>query len=320
MTPPSKRHEYRILSLSGGGYLGLYSACVLTELEARVGEPLGRRFDLLAGTSVGGILAIALAFEIPMAAIKRVFLERGRRIFSIRSLPSGPITRALDFARLVTGPKYSGEALRDALAEYLGDQTLGQALHNLVVPAVNVSLCRSKVFKTPHVRGSTGDESIPAADVAMATCAAPAYFPSVKIGESLYADGGLFAVSPDQVALHEAEHFIGIDPATVRMLSIGTATTGYLPNEAIHGEVGAVAWIAEGRLILTLISVQQQHIQTMMEDRLGQRYLRLDARWPDNAGLGLDVATVDATATLMRLANQTVRATPAETLNRFLGK
>ena len=57
------RRPFRILSLAGGGYLGLYTACVLAELEARAGEPLARRFDLIAGTSVGGILAIGLAIR-----------------------------------------------------------------------------------------------------------------------------------------------------------------------------------------------------------------------------------------------------------------
>ena len=82
---------FRILALAGGGYLGLYTATVLAELEARAGEPLGRRFDLIAGTSVGGILAIALAYEIPMATIQQIFLDKGTRIFSARGLPSSTI-------------------------------------------------------------------------------------------------------------------------------------------------------------------------------------------------------------------------------------
>lgn len=57
---------FRILALSGGGYLGLYTAALLAILEERVGEPLGRHFDLVGGTSVGGILAIGLAYELPM--------------------------------------------------------------------------------------------------------------------------------------------------------------------------------------------------------------------------------------------------------------
>ena len=65
----------------------------------------------------------------------------------------------------------------------------------------------------------------------MATSAAPAYFPSVQIGDRLYADGGLFAVAPDQVAMHEAQHFMQVDPARIRMVSVGTATAGYQPGE-----------------------------------------------------------------------------------------
>ena len=57
---------FRILSLAGGGYLGLFTASMLARIEERVGAPLGRSFDLIAGTSVGGILAIGLAYEVPM--------------------------------------------------------------------------------------------------------------------------------------------------------------------------------------------------------------------------------------------------------------
>lgn len=68
-----------------------------------------------------------------------------------------------------------------------------------------------------------------AVDVAIATCAAPAYFPSVQIMGELFADGGLFSVAPDQVALHESEHFLGVDIDNIWMLSAGTGTLGYQP-------------------------------------------------------------------------------------------
>ena len=85
-------------------------------------------------------------------------------------------------------------------------------------------ICKTKVFKTPHGPASQGDGGLRAVDVALAACAAPAYFPSVRIGRRIYADGGLFAVAPDQVALHELKHFMGVGPDRVSMLSIGTAT------------------------------------------------------------------------------------------------
>lgn len=306
MAAGAKTGEFRILSLSGGGYLGLYTAIVLAELERRIGEPLGRRFDLVAGTSVGGLLALAVAFEVPLAAIVRIFRERGEEVFSARRLPGGAVTRLIDLTRSVLGPKYNGQALRAELQKHFGAWTLAEAPHAVVIPAVDVTRSVTKVFKTPHVSASRGDEKISVVDIAMATCAAPAYFPSVTIGERLYADGGLFAVAPDQVAMHEAEHFMKVNQARMRMLSIGTATAGYQPTEQVDAEAGAVGWLTDGRLILTLISVQQQHVQAIMEDRLGERYLRLDAPWPANAGLGIDVATKAAAEVLEGLAMQTV--------------
>jgi len=218
----------------------------------------------------------------------------------------------------VLGPKYSGEALREALRAELGDRMLADARHCCVIPAVDVHICHTKVFKTPHAPASQGDGALPAVEVAMAACAAPAYFPSVWLGERLYADGGLFAVAPDQVALHEAEHFMGIAPQRVSMLSLGTATARYRPPEAVRDDSGAVGWLSDGRLVLTLISAQQQHVQAMMEDRLGERYLRIDAEWPPEAGLGIDVATKPAMKTLRALAQRTLRGLDDNALRPFL--
>jgi predicted acylesterase/phospholipase RssA len=312
-----RRRPFRILSLAGGGYLGLYTACILAELERRAEVPLGRHFDLIAGTSVGGILALGLAFEVPAAETRRLFIEHGARIFSTRPLANRAVGKLLDLARSVWGPKYSGAALERALAEHLRDQTLADALHPVVVPAVNVTTSMTKIFKTPHSPKSRGDEAVRAVDVAMATCAAPAYFPSRKIGRQLFADGGMFAVAPDLVALHEAEQFMDIDLGDVSMLSIGTATLQYRPAERIAADDGAVGWLSEGRLVLTLISVQQQHVQAMVQDRLGGRHVHLDAVWPARAGLGIDVATPAAARVLQELARDTLDHADPRLLERL---
>ena len=316
MSTPSP--PLRVLSLAGGGFLGLYTAAVLEGLEARAAEPLARRFDLIAGTSIGAVLALALAFEVPMSRLVRLFVEQGPAVFSGRALPGGAISRLFDLSRSVLGPKYSGAALRKALQADFDGRRLSDALHRVVIPAVDVGECRTKVFKTPHAQGSLGDGALRVVDVAMAACAAPAYFPSVRIGRKLYADGGLFAVAPDQVALHELEHFIGADLARVHMLSIGTATARYRPVEGVKDDAGAVGLMAEGRLIMTLLAVQQQHVQAMLEDRLGERYVRLDAEWPVQGGLGIDVATPQAARRLVALAQDTLRGAPAQGVRDFL--
>jgi uncharacterized protein len=90
------------------------------------------------------------------------------------------------------------------------------------------------------------------------------------------------------------------------------------PAEGVHDDAGAVGWLSDGRLVLTLLSVQQQHVQAMMEDRLGERYLRLDANWPPQAGLGIDVATPQAVLTLGALAQQTLTTVDAQRLAAFV--
>jgi len=64
--------------------------------------------------------------------------------------------------------------------------------------------------------------------------------------------------------------------------------------------------------------VQQQHVQAMAEDRLGARYLRLDAPWPAGAGLGIDIAIPKAAHTLTDLAAQTLREVDRKRLKAFL--
>jgi uncharacterized protein len=318
MPPLPLDRDSRVLSLAGGGFLGLYTAVVLEALEARSVGPLARRFDLIAGTSIGAVLALGLAFEVPISRLVRLFKDQGPAVFSSRALPSSTVTRLLDLTRSVLGPKYTGEALREALQAEFGDRCLGDALHRLVLPAVDVSRCRTKVFKTPHAPASQGDGGLRVVDVAMAACAAPAYFPAVRIGDHLYADGGLFAVAPDQVALHELEHFLGVDAQRVTMLSVGTATAHYLPADGVRDDAGAVGWLSDGRLVLTLLSVQQQHVQAMLEDRLRERYVRLDAEWPPEGGLGIDVATAAAMNTLSALAQNTLSEVDPRRLAPFL--
>ena len=71
-------------------------------------------------------------------------------------------------------------------------------------------------------------------------------------------------------------------------------------------DAGAVGWLSNGRLMMTILSVQQQHVQAMIEDRLGERYLRLDADWPADAQLGVDVVTPKTVAILRALASTTL--------------
>lgn len=192
--------QFQILCLSGGGYLGLFSAEILALAEERFGEPLGRHFDLIAGTSVGGILALGLAFEVPASAMRDAFNTSGQKIFSGRPKPQGRFAARRDLLRYLIGPKYSAGPLRELVGGFLGKDTrLGQAKHRVIIPAVNMTKGGPQVFKTPHHPDFRSDYKLSAVDIAMATSAAPTLFPLAEIQNSLYADGGLFAAAPDRI-------------------------------------------------------------------------------------------------------------------------
>lgn len=303
--------RFHILSLSGGGYLGLYTVSVLAALEEVSGEPIARRFDLIAGTSVGGIIALGLAAEVPAAKIKEAFERDGTSIFSDRAAPRGKLGAMRDLARFWCKPKYPSNSLRQTVAGIVGaNARIGDLKHPVIVPAVNLTKGGPQLFKTPHHPDFSQDLKLCVTDVALATAAAPTYFPVAEIGNSLYADGGLYANSPDLLAVHEAETFFGRSVSDIHLLSIGTTTSQFSFSHANGRQLGAFAWMSEQRLVSVIIAAQQHSVDFMMKHRLGDRYLRIDALQSkeQERDLALDVATLSAQSTLKGLADASVRS------------
>ena len=301
---------FQILSLSGGGYLGLYTVTVLSELEQHIGRPLASCFDLLAGTSVGGIIALGLALERSAEEIKAAFEESGSRIFSNRPAPTTWFGEKRDFMRSLISPKYDGVALREIIVNVVGEEKkLGDLVHPVIVPAVNLTKGKPQVFKTDHHPHFKRDHYLRIVDVALATSAAPTYFPLAEIGDELFVDGGLFANSPDLLALHEAEHFFGVPTNDVRMLSVGTTTTQFSFSHVGGRQLGVFGW--GHRLAQTMISSQQMDVSYILGHKLGDRYVRVDQvqSKEQERDLGLDIATEDAKRTIRGLASGSVQAT-----------
>ena len=297
---------FQILALSGGGYRGLFTAEILDRLERQAGRNIGECFDLIAGTSIGGIIAIGLALGRSAKQVRDVFEEKGEEIFT-RGEPTGnPVTNAWRFCRGVVKPKYDGTELRRAIDAVVGIDTLiGHAKTRLLVPTVNMTKGSVQIFKTPHYSGFVTDMDVKAADVAMATSAAPTFFPMAKIRASFFVDGGVVANAPDLCAIHEATRFLGILPADIRVLSIGTITTGFSLPTSLGGSFGTWSWMRKQRLISTMLSSQQQLVERMVEHQLGSRYIRMDTKpSPEQTSdLGLDVASKERRGTLIGMAD-----------------
>src|ERR1700730_12800904 len=168
---------FQILSLSGGGYLGLYTICVLADIEDRISVPLATRFDLIAGTSVGGIIAIGIANEVPATRIKEAFERNGTAIFSARHPPKTAIGKFYEVVRCALKPKYDPGALRDTIIDIIGAETcLGDLKHHCIIPTVCLTKGGPQIFKTSHHPDFSRDHRLKAVDAALATSAAPSYF------------------------------------------------------------------------------------------------------------------------------------------------
>lgn len=212
---------FRILSLDGGGIMGAFAASALATFERATGRRVVDHFDLITGTSTGGIIAIGLAMGATAEDICAFYRSEGPRIFPPRAGLRKWYERLGDLFR----PKYTAAALGAAIQSVVGDRPLKDARTRLTIPSYDVNTGKVYVFKTPHHPGYRHHADLPALDVALATSAAPTYFPAHTIpGRGTFIDGGLWANCPAMVGAVEALDFLGRDPADVRMLSISTTS------------------------------------------------------------------------------------------------
>lgn len=303
---------FQILSLSGGGYRGLFTIEVLAKLEERAGRPIGSCFDLIAGTSIGGIIAIGLAMGKTAKEIRQAFLDHGEDIFPYHPpIDYNPAhilrvpAHAIRMLKAIWKPLHPNEPLRNTIAKILdGDPYFGEAKTRLLIPSINMTKGSVQMFKTPHHPKLYVDKDLKAIDVAMATSAAPFIFPLAQVGESLFTDGGLVANSPDACAIHEAVHYAGQLRDDVTVLSIGTTSSKFGVPSSYGAEYGARKWVKDQRILTTMFAVQQQLVDFMITQELHDRYVRIDemASPEQSIDLGLDKASKKQRKTLLGLA------------------
>lgn len=296
------RGSFRILSLDGGGIRGIFTAAFLSQLEERVDGDIGSYFDLIAGTSTGGIVACALAMGIPAARIEQLYMDTGASIFRRLHPRRSRTNRLLVYAAnrllgrmgldwdMLMGPRYGDAALKHELAAVFAERDrIGFARTRLVIPAVDLTSGKTVVFKTAHLPEFDTDYKRSVVDVLLATTAAPTYFPPAVLGSNgAYADGGLWANNPCVVAFVEATRIADYCAATgtpsfarsdVHILSIGTGSDNYslLPTPKACG----IAWWAD-KLVDSVLTSQAQGVGFQAAQLLGSNYHRVDFGLPSS--------------------------------------
>jgi uncharacterized protein len=236
---------------------------MLAELEERSGRRVFELFDLVAGTSTGGILACAMAAPdpLPAAEVARIYEEEGPRIFD-RSL-----FQRIKSAEGLVDEKYDAGALDRALQRFIGDKRLSRTRPDLIVPTYDTATPGPYFFKTTKARQDPADDA-PLAEVARATSAAPTYFEPLERGPQALIDGGVFAVNPAMCALAEVRRD---DSRTdVVVLSLGTGERTHRRSFEEINDWGLVEW---ARPILDVVfdgisdTVDFQLRQLVGEDR-----------------------------------------------------
>lgn len=242
-TELEERPRFRILSLEGGGIMGAFSASALAEFEEGTGHRCVDHFDLIAGTSTGGIIAIGLGLGIPARTICNFYQQHGSRIFPNTSFATGVAA----FFRHLVQPKHSQDVLRETLNQILrkddgSSYKFGDAQTRLLIPAYDGLAGRIYLFKTRHVERFKYDIEADAVDVALATAAAPTYFSAAKfpIHNASYVDGGVWANCPALCAVVEAIHVLGVDRTRIDVLNIGTTTEPF--NTVRKAKSGVFGW------------------------------------------------------------------------------
>lgn len=281
--PDADEIPFRILTIDGGGIKGLYSAQVLLEIERERGKIIDH-FDLICGTSTGGLIALALAAGTPCSEIVHFYKTWGPKIFPDHNWFT---RRYRDIKQFLWGSRYSNEELQKAISKLLNkDEPLdkGQPLKKIMlsdsqaylcIPTVDLTELKPVVIKTKHsVHHSWPDRSLE--EIGLVTSAAPTYFPISQLPDksnALYADGGIFANNPAFVGILEALRvFVGERSEQKRynsasLLSIASVEYAKGFDVVSNKSWSFLKWIrplTDSRLINAFAETQSRYVKEFM--------------------------------------------------------
>lgn len=337
----------RILSIDGGGIRGIIPGQVLVTLEEKIknrtGNPDARiadYFDLIAGTSTGGILTcIYLCPDEnnptrPKFTAKNavdIYLDRGGQIFS------APFFKKLQSLAGITDEKYPSAPIENLLTEYFKDLKLSQLLKPCLITAYDIEARKARFF-TQHDAIKDLDQNYFVRDAARATSAAPTFFEVAKITSLAsksypYIDGGVFANNPTLCAYAEARTKLQRKPTPedpsqanpsakdMVVLSLGTGDIKESYSYAQAKDWGKIQWVNPIiNIIMTGVAetVHFQLLQVFDTIKTPEQYLRINTVIPNHSPMAeMDNVSEENLKKLRQLANDTA-SDNSEKLDKFI--
>lgn len=297
-----------ILSLSGGGFCGLYTACILEKMErARGNIPVCKSVDLIAGTSIGGIIALGLSHGALAESIRVSFDDAGPSIFC----DDGPYFRRKrrnlqSSIRQLFSSKYRSEPLRAVVEEIISDKKFLESCVPTVISSVSINSGAPFLFRNYDMTNM----DLKSADVAMATSAAPTYFDPHRIGAQRFIDGGIVANNPDVIAICDAIKYFNAKIEDIYIVSIGAISQDMRSPSVDTGFNGILRNAFNVRRAISFsLEVQQTLSCELAGGILGDRYCRINTAVSGRLAksVGMDMADREAISTLKDLAETKYR-------------
>lgn len=256
-TPP----KFRVLSIDGGGIKGVFAASFLASVEAATGKRIVDQFDLIAGTSTGGIIAIGLCLGYSAQDILGYYEEHGPAIF-----PHSGVASIFASIRQMGRSKYDPVALAGSLNKFFGGRLLGESRAPLLIPSFNIETGDIYVFRGGFASPHDADSQVDALDAALATAAAPTFFPAhrTKVGTPLV-DGSVWANNPSELAVVEALSTFAAPAASIRLLSLGSTQEAFSAGLARSVPLGAAYWAVKAA---ELFMTAQSSAALMLSEKL----------------------------------------------------
>ena len=274
----------KILSIDGGGIRGIIPAMILDAIEKRTDKKIFKAFDLIAGTSTGGILGLALTMpnsagtapQYTAQSLVRLYEQEGKHIFAL------PVWHRIRSLGGLSEEKYPSEEFEKLLETYFEGTCLKEALTDVLIPSYDMKCGQSRFFKSRKAK-KYPSENFLMRDVARATSAAPTYFEPYENASFLtghpLVDGGIFANHPAMCAFAEAKK---LNPsAKILLVSLGTGElTRHLEYEDAKNW-GMLRWIRPlFRIIFDGASdtVDYQLRQLLPDTESGKSYYRFQPK------------------------------------------
>ncbi|KAL0377727.1 UNVERIFIED_CONTAM: Patatin-like protein 1 [Sesamum radiatum] len=267
--PPKQGNLITILSIDGGGVRGIIPGVILGYLESQLQEldgedaRLADYFDLIAGTSTGGLLTTMITApgknKRPMYAGKDLvpfYLEHCPKIFP---QTRGPFAGLIDVFKAVTGPSYDGKYLRRLLQKLLGETRLHETLTNVVLPTFDIKKLQPIIFSS-YMAAKDSPMDARLSDICVGTSAAPTYLPAHYFenqgAKFNLVDGGVAANNPTLIAIAEVTRqvlkknpdFLPMKPLDLGRFLVISVGTGSAKNEEKYDAAKASKWGALGWL------------------------------------------------------------------------